>query len=531
MTISNEEVVSQFWARIKASGLDAKEWAYIEYANSDTNPEEFLAYIGYEEPLDWEHLNTVAKLVDEVDPDGELTGDEVNSKVKDLIARRTNDTDLADRVEESIHHVEVFKGELKAAYLKFAAFFGYTNAIAANAWAGLATDSYLNALKQAEIKGRGGDLGYVIRAMRGRDGEKSNAFDEANDGLHRKAITEAWENTTAALEFEEPEHEFKNLAEMLAANPEPERYRVESLMTEGSTCAVVAKAKAGKTTLVMNLIKSLVDGTDFVGHEVTPVERNVCYWDLELTPNYQRTRFAKVGIENPEKVINRSMVGYNTALSTALGQNYAVKDLLEAEADVWVIDTFGAAFDGEDENHNSQVRKFFKGVDRVKRLAGVKEVFIIFHSGKGESSKARGASSVEDWAAVLWEYGGPKGKDVDTDDPTRRLHVYGRLEPTTVFVTYEDGVLRSTDAPVGANDAVASSKRQAVFDALLKAGESGMTQTGIRSATGMNPTTVKKHLTALIDENVIDSYEGAESGYLYYKVIDPSWIAGGLPPK
>lgn len=505
------------WDKITRSGQDAKTWALLHRDESGDDINEFLEWLGYSEPLPMSDYLTIVEMADQIDPDGTMDEDELTAAVHKRIAKQTDSNDLEDRVLESTKHRDVFATELKASYQMYAAFFGYTNPAAANVWSGMAVTAYLMALKEAEIKGKGADDAYILQQY---------ATDDANFNLHKRAITEAWENTTAALEFEEPDYPHANLAEALAAEQEPEKYRVADILTEGSTCAIVAKAKAGKTTLVMNLMKSLADGSPFLGKEVTPVERNVCYWDLELVYTYQLDRFRQVGIENAEKIINRPLQGYTTALSTAIGQNFAVKDLTEAQADVWIIDTFGAAFDGEDENHNSQVRKFFKGVDRVKRLSGVKEVFIIFHTGKGDSHSARGASASEDWPAVIWEYGGISGKAIDPDDARRKMFVYGRLAPQTLYVEYDSGVLSLIDEP--AKGKRASDKPQQIVDFLRDNPDSS--QSDITLGIGLSKdsrSAVRPHLEQLVRIDHIlceENGSGKTKTYRINPVFDPSKV-------
>jgi len=60
-------------------------------------------------------------------------------------------------------------------------------------------------------------------------------------------------------------------------------FRVAELQPEGSRVLLAAQYKAGKTTLVGNLVRTLVDGGDFLGHHrVTPVAGSVAILDTEM---------------------------------------------------------------------------------------------------------------------------------------------------------------------------------------------------------------------------------------------------------
>jgi AAA domain len=59
--------------------------------------------------------------------------------------------------------------------------------------------------------------------------------------------------------------EVRSLAELLAQKPPAVKYRVEGLAPAKSRTLINAQFKAGKTTLMGNRIRSVVDGDDFLG--------------------------------------------------------------------------------------------------------------------------------------------------------------------------------------------------------------------------------------------------------------------------
>ncbi|HEY2434614.1 MAG TPA: AAA family ATPase, partial [Vicinamibacterales bacterium] len=64
----------------------------------------------------------------------------------------------------------------------------------------------------------------------------------------------------------------RTLAERLAHKTQPLPYRVADLMVYGQRVLLVAQYKAGKTTLVLNLVRALVDNRPFLNkYRVAPV--------------------------------------------------------------------------------------------------------------------------------------------------------------------------------------------------------------------------------------------------------------------
>jgi hypothetical protein len=133
----------------------------------------------------------------------------------------------------------------------------------------------------------------------------------------------------------------------------------------------------------------------------------VAIWNYELSPQQWRSWARQADIINTDRAAVLHLRGYHVDLMTSVGQDHAVEWLSERGAEVWIIDTYGAAYCGE-ENSNSDARDFLRAVENVARRAGVSEVVFTIHRGaerqrEGEE-RARGATRVHDWADVAWTY-------------------------------------------------------------------------------------------------------------------------------
>lgn len=93
-------------------------------------------------------------------------------------------------------------------------------------------------------------------------------------------------------------------------------------------------------------------------------------------------------------------------LTTPSGRDHLVRLLVEAAADVLVVDTFGAAMShcGLDENKNAEARRFLEALDEVKLLAATPSCMLTAHTGRAQHEEgaehARGATVLDDWPDV-----------------------------------------------------------------------------------------------------------------------------------
>src|SRR5699024_12039113 len=92
------------------------------------------------------------------------------------------------------------------------------------------------------------------------------------------------------------------LDDFLAVEDDPIKYVIDDMMPIGAHGIITAQYKAGKTTLIGNLIRSLVDGDPFLDEYSVNRESTVTLIDNELDPRTLRRSVRCHGIQNTHKV-------------------------------------------------------------------------------------------------------------------------------------------------------------------------------------------------------------------------------------
>lgn len=331
-----------------------------------------------------------------------------------------------------------------------------------------------------------------------------------------------------------PELTAHPLGDFLAQPDEVVPWRIDRLWPVNGRVLLAAAAKAGKTTMVMNLLKALADGGRFLGcFDVDPLPAGqvVVYLNMEVSPAQIRRWLRRAGIVNTAAIHVVNLRGQASALTlqTEQGRQRVADWLRSLNAGMVILDPLAPllAALGFEENDNSQVARFFSLWAETLALAGVTDDLIVHHTGHA-GQRSRGAARFLDEPDALWTISKDTATDDDGDD------VYEAQEPRFFKATGRD--VEQAEQPLlydgaaglltlgeGSRKAMrAEAKHQRAQSAILaRLREGQATQNDITRRLGINYSDAKATLDTLVDEGtVIRSKVGQAAVYRLGAVAD-----------
>lgn len=209
--------------------------------------------------------------------------------------------------------------------------------------------------------------------------------------------------------------------------PDP-TWLVPSLWVEGMNILLAAEYKAGKTTLVVNTVRSLLGGGSLLGQDAAPPSGSIVLVNAEMPPAQLRL-WIREAIPRPllGRLFILNVVGSIFDLGVGSTREWLASELKRVGASVVVLDTFSALFFGE-ENSNSEVMSFLRGLDSMKAAAGCSNLMLVHHLGRKSHEEGkehgRGASVLDGWAGARWilvrdgdsRWLSAQGRDVQVED-------------------------------------------------------------------------------------------------------------------
>lgn len=220
------------------------------------------------------------------------------------------------------------------------------------------------------------------------------------------------------------------LDELLARQFPPLEYAVDQLQPKGAKVLFAAQAKAGKTTAVINLIRSLADGEPFLNtFRPAPLAGRVCLLDLEMTERQLHHWFSQANIRNRGRVTVQQLRGKVSSLNIldpVRRSEWAAK-LRELEISTLIFDNLRPLMDALGLDENSDAGRLLVAFDALVAEAGIGESMIVHHMGHN-GNRSRGDSRLRDWPDVEWFLTRDKSPTGEVDDPAspRFFHAYGR---------------------------------------------------------------------------------------------------------
>lgn len=265
----------------------------------------------------------------------------------------------------------------------------------------------------------------AARARHSKANEEMETEEEARRlRIRRKAAARV--DAEARPPAEMPE--LVSLTSFLEEPDEEVRYRVDGLWPTDGRVMLAAQYKAGKTTLVNNLIRSLADGDPFLGAYETERADRVILLDNELSPNMVRLWLREQGVRKTDAVDVISLRGKLSSFNI-LDPEVRTKWVRHlGPADVLILDCLRPVLDAIGLSEATEAGRFLVAFDELAREAGIRELVLVHHMGHS-NERSRGDSRLLDWPDALWKLV-REGEDDDeggsTATPARFFSSLGR---------------------------------------------------------------------------------------------------------
>lgn len=219
------------------------------------------------------------------------------------------------------------------------------------------------------------------------------ANDEARTRLHREKQSAEVAQLTGIV----------SAARLLKQEPEALDWVVKDLHARGDSTMLVAQNKVGKTTLALNLVRSLIDGEPFLGEwDVDLGDGCILYLNYEVSEARFVQWVRRLRLGDPHRLVPLSLRGLSFPPDHPDVHRQVARIAEEHESSMIIVDPFQRAFTGESENNSTEVGKFLSKLDEMKEAAGVADLILIDHAGHGAKNRARGSSTKGGWADSTW---------------------------------------------------------------------------------------------------------------------------------
>lgn len=315
-----------------------------------------------------------------------------------------------------------------------------------------------------------------------------------------------------------------NLRGLLDAPDEEIIYRVNKLWPTGGRIMLAAAYKAGKTTIVANLLRSLVDGTPFLGaFDVQQVERVVLI-DDELDIRTIRRWLRDQGIVNVDRVSVVSLRGIISSFDilSPEGRRRWAAHLGPVGDGVVLLDCLRPILDALNLSEDHDAGKFLTAFDEFLGMIGAPEAVVVHHMGH-TGERTRGDSRLRVWPDATWTL---TRADPNDDRSQRHMSAYGR------DVDVPEGALSFDPASRHLSFEAGGSRIQVRVESLAEAVTEYVqthpkcSQTVLEKGVGARAHDVREAAADLADRGLIRR-EKVGNAWIHSPVESPSPAEGG----
>lgn len=267
------------------------------------------------------------------------------------------------------------------------------------------------------------------------------------------------------------------LAEFLAVPDAGVEYRIDRLWPTGGRVILAAQYKAGKSTLIGNVVRSIADGVDFLD-TFTVAPGSILLIDNELDERTLRRWLRDQGIVNTDAVRLVALRGKTSTFDILDPQTRDEWARALSGADVVIFDCLRPVLDALGLSEDKDAGRFLVAFDALLDQAGASEAVVVHHMGHS-GERSRGDSRILDWPDATW-----KLVREDTDDPAspRYFAAFGRdVDQSESKLAYEAATRRLSLAGGNRKEAAADEVIEPLLD-LLAANPEGLSGRQIRTA-------------------------------------------------
>lgn len=321
------------------------------------------------------------------------------------------------------------------------------------------------------------------------------------------------------------------LTELLAQPDEDAEYRIGAVLPIGGRALLAAPFKAGKSTLVGNLVRVLADGGRFLGEFAVAPVRRVVLIDTELDKRTMRRWLRDQGIHNTDAVTViplRGAVSSFDITDDAIRAEWAQRI---GQADVLVLDCLRPVLDAIGLSEATEAGRLLTALDELLAAVRADEAVVVTHMGH-QNERARGDSRLLDWPDALWKIIRDGEADSETDGSLPRFFsAVGRdvdvaeglltFDATTRHLAYGGGNRRGHPARVAMPTLLA-----------LVGGEPGLSKAEVERRLGADhdipQKTARAAIKAAIGEGLLIVTPGERGAHqLSAPPSDPFDLRGG----
>ncbi len=238
----------------------------------------------------------------------------------------------------------------------------------------------------------------------------------------------------ALVQTEEPTGRLITAHDFLQIDMPPRQWFWDGILWKGALGVIGARAKHGKSTLCLHLLRALAEGSDFLGRPTSATSG--VYLNFELADDLLQELLRDILRDAPPEAMSRIHISQELSCR-AQGESIPtfierLGDFIPEDTGLAVIDTARGAFrlEGEAEYRPGDVGAMLRGLGELAHRRGI-AILVVHHFRKGATGDFEDISGSGEWLAspdvmLSWSAELPEDDDALI---VGELRVLGRIKP------------------------------------------------------------------------------------------------------